>query len=269
MSQIIESKYDTENILNYLEKLRSNGYTKDILDEILNSIIPKNDMVQIKGIIDKSDNSYHPAFFDPNIKSIKIYPEQLESFILKLIHPTLKVFPHFDKKEIFNYYVIYTLIHEIEHVYQYLISKGYIDFPYKIVIEAYKELGGLKIYKNDNIIYSLLKYYSHFKQTQKPGFLLERNANVEAYILLRKIATFENNIDFQKFIEFQLSFQLMYGYKGLFNGAVEESYKRTMRNSLYKTLPKDEDISQEDRVRYELPIDKETRKKVLRKEFKI
>ena len=86
---------------------------------------------------------------------------------------------------------------------------------------------------------------------------------------MSKVAEYENNLKMNEFLEKQKSYCLLYGYKGIFNGAVEETYYKTLLGPLYKKFPKDEYIPLEDRVRYGLSIDSETRKKVLNKVFDI
>ena len=98
---------------------------------------------------------------------------------------------------------------------------------------------------------------------------MERSANVEAYDLLVKVAQYENNIEMLKILNDLLSYQLSIGYKGFDNGSIEKTYKKKGMIKVYNSFEFDEIIPIEDKVRYGLPINKETKKKVLNKQFKI
>jgi len=268
MSHIIKSDDDIKKMSEQLEILRRKGYTNDVLGEILTELIPNNENYQVKGIIENTDK---PALFNPYYRKINISPDCLHDYILKLNNSILKMYPNIEKEELFRNFVIFVLVHEVEHVYQHLIGNELIDNPYKLVIDAYKNLSTLKISKKTNPIYTqiMIRHFFSERIRNKPTFLLERNANVEAYDLLCKVANYENNLEIKKFFEDQISYQLTLGYNGFSNGSVEETYLELWASSIYDTFSKNENIPIEDRVRYGLPIDKETRKKVLRKEFKI
>ena len=62
---------------------------------------------------------------------------------------------------------------------------------------------------------------------------------------------------------------LQIGYRGIYNGSIEETYHKIWKGSLYNSFSKNEIIPVEDRVRYGLPIDISVRKQVLKKEFEI
>ena len=66
-----------------------------------------------------------------------------------------------------------------------------------------------------------------------------------------------------------LSYQISLGYRGLYNGSMEKTYKKKGIKSLYESFDYSEEIPTQEKVRYGLPIDSDTRKRVLKKEFKI
>lgn len=265
MSNIIKSNEDIIIASSQLENLRIKGYEKKSLEEVLATLIPNNDNFQVKSVI---GNFNKPAYFNQNDKTINISLENLEKYVFELINPILKAFPTLNQEELFYNYVVFVICHEIEHIYQYLIGNGYVNFSYQIISEAYKNLLTLKISKDISPIQAKLKIKKYFEQISKASSLLERNANIEAYDLLIKVADYENNLEIKKFIETQKSFCLTFGYKGFYNGAVEETYNKALLKYIYETFPKNENISLEEKVRYGLPIDRMTRKKVLKKEFK-
>lgn len=265
MSHIIKSEQDIVVVSKLLEKLRSKGYKDDVLEEILNTIIPQNQNLPIKVIV---GNSQIPAFFNAKQQKIEISPEVLKNFINKNFNLHMKLYPNLEK-EIFYNHILITLAHEVEHYYQSLIANEYVDFPYKIVVDGYKNLATLKFPKDLNPIIFKMKIKRYLKYHDVAESLLERNANVEAYDLLLKVAKYENNTEMLEILNFFLSCQLSLGYKGFNNGAMEKTYRKIGFTSVYNSFDHNEIIPVEDKVRYGLPIDNETRKKVLKKQFNI
>lgn len=282
MTNKTPENYDAKLISEQLEKLRSKGCTNNTFEEILNSLIPINNNYQVKGVIKNVPGE--TAFFNPIEKTIFISPVGFESLVKKMLNATT-VANHLsveELNELARYYILFVFLHEIGHVNQQLIQDKYIEFPYKTVVEAYKNIQSptktiLEAYNNLEcfqinittfpILFKML-LCNYKNQKDKPSFLLERNASIEAYDKLVQTARYELSSKIFRILRAQLSYILTYGYKGIYNGSVEESYSKTWQRSLYKQLPQNEDIPTEDRIRYGLPIDKETRNKVLKREFK-
>lgn len=261
MSHIIKTEHDIVIVSQLLEKLRSQGYKDDILEEILNTIVPQNINLPINVII---GNSQKPAFFNEKEKKIEVSSKILKNYINKQIVLLIRIYPDFEK-EIFNNHILLALVHEVEHYYQCLIENKYVDFQYKVVIDGYQNLKNLKLPKDLNPISALIKINRFFKYSDVADSLLERNANVEAYDLLLTVAKYENNKEMLKILRVLLSYQLSLGYKGLNNGSMEKTYRKKGIISVYNSFDHNEMIPIEDIVRYGLPIDRETRKKVLTK----
>lgn len=265
MSHILREEDDVVIISQLLEKFRNDGYKKDIIEETLNTIIPQNKSLPISIVF---GNSQIPAFFKEEEQKIEVSFEILKSYIGKQINFFVKMYPNLEK-EIFYNHILLALVHEVEHYYQCLVANEYIDFPYKIVVDGYKNLKNLKISKDLNQIIALIKINRFFSYSNNADSLLERSANVEAYDLLVKVAQYENNMEMVKVLGDLLSYQLSLGYKGWYNGSFEKTYKKKGLIDIYSSFNFDEIISIEDKVRYGLPIDLETKKKVLSKQFKI
>jgi len=266
MSHIFENDSGiVKTISEQLEKIKSKGYCSKLLEETLELIVPKNVDYPIDIVI---ANSKKPGFFDYDNKKIEISPESLKDSIENTIAPLMKRYPSLER-EIFNNYAIFALIHEVEHYYQYLIGNKYIDFPYQIVIEAYHNLLPLKIKKSENALCTLIKVRRYLRMLEKDDSLYERNANIEAFDLLCKVANYENNKEVYEILLYQMKCYLMTGYGLFHNGIIEKTYKSLLLSDLYESFCQNEDIPVEDRVRYGLPIDFETRKKVLTKSFDI
>lgn len=262
MSHIIKTEQDTIIVSQLLEKLRSKGCTEDVLDEILNTIIPQNQHLPIDIVFNASNV---PAAFSLEDKDIEISLNALKKYIDRVISILIKIHPTLEK-EIFYNHILLVLVHEVEHYYQCLILRGYVEFPYELVKEGYKNLFMLKISKDLNpaSVKAMIKNFSRY--SNKPDSLLERNANVEAYEALVKVAKYENNKEMLEILKELLLFNLSLGYKGLSNGSMEKTYRKKRMIEVYNSFDHTEDIPIQDRIRYGLPIDKDTRKKVLKKQ---
>lgn len=256
MSHIIKSDKDIENVDKQLILLQERGFNAEVLEEILKGFIPKNDRFQVETYID--DFCDEVAFF-PEYKRIQISPTYLQNYIFRLIDSIGDKNCNFNQDELFRYYVIFVLAHEVEHVYQYLIGYNYIDYPYNLVKEIYGNL--IFLDKKINSIHRQLLV----NKINKASLVFERNANVEAYDLLCKLAEYENNLSIKRFFDNQLSYYLKLGYTQHCNGTVEQTYNELLLMFLYKSLPKGENIPVDIRLRYGLPVDKEIRKKLLKK----
>ena len=117
MSYIIKSEQDIVELSYLLEKLRNKGYNNDLLEEIFNTIVPKNSHFPISVLFGKSKT---PVFFSVKDQKIWVSPERLKHFINITINILVKNYPNLEK-EIFYNFVLLVVLHEVEHYYQYLI----------------------------------------------------------------------------------------------------------------------------------------------------
>lgn len=240
--------------LHYLKKVGTNKIT---ILEILIDLIAETD----KEIINyEIDNSAFPICFNADNAKIYVSVEKLNQTIINSIKFLKRIFPNINEKEMFYYYTIFALTHETRHVNQYLIANEHIDAPYQIVKEVYQtmfKIGDLNFIQIKNLISEYL-YYLHNER-----LVIERNANIEACEILRNLARFEGNDEIANVFEETRQKNIIYGYDDRYNGSVEETYKRLYLKSLYDQLTKEEAIPIRDRILYGLPINEETRKKVL------
>ena len=100
MSFVNKSYNDVIKMQCQLELIRSRGYTKNVIEEILNNIIPSNYNIDI--II--NDIGEKPAFFDCSNNKIQISLDGLKDYLNKLIYKV----KFLDKKELFDFNVIFT-----------------------------------------------------------------------------------------------------------------------------------------------------------------
>lgn len=260
MSHIMCSE---EKISSYLDMIRSKKWDEDDILLILDGIIPKCDKTKIN--VDVSDKS-GPAYFDSELELVHINPSELNLYVsgytadMIIMNNDLSKCVH----DLYAYNLLYALIHEVEHVYQYLVGMGYISSPYEVIHDLYNKLF---VYKVTDI--SVIKDILLFRKmlySKKIDFVLERNANIETCELLRRVCEYENNKDIFGSINREYLLYMKLGYlKKKYNGSFDESFSKLWRKDLF-SCDINEDISTEERIRYGLPIDDESRKLLLRLE---
>lgn len=266
MSHIINSEKDIKILSQQLEKIRSKGYTDDVFEEVINTLIPNNKFFPID--VKPGDRTA----FRTKKRCITFCTEGLKKYLYKQLKVVIEEVPSNLRKELYDNCIFMALLHEIEHYYQYLIGQKYIDFPYQIVSDSYKDLFSTDFQIRDvilNPIYTTIKNAKYLYYSHQGYYLRERNANVEAYDALLKVIDYENNNELLEFFAAQILYQLSLGYDGKYNGSMEKSYMKTWNYSTYKSFDHTEEIPLEDRVRYGLPVDKDTKQKVLSYQFDI
>ena len=259
MSHIIGGEDDIKRISGYLDLIRSNGCNKDTIYKILNDIIPEGNNVSISIDISDSDG---PAFFDSQYKLIHINEEILDEYIKKYSSDMIRSNSNLCNCsfDLYAYNLLYTLVHEVEHVYQYMFAFSYLDAPYDIVRDLYNKLFKYDI--SDDLCYFIKKALVFRRNLYYPkfNFVLERNANVETCDLLKRVSEYENNHEILNSINNEWMSYIVLGYLNKrYNGSFDESFKKIWRKDLFDGVVSEE-ISVEERIRYGLPIDDESRK---------
>lgn len=263
--------------------LRSKGYNQKTIERILEELIPQNDKCIINYQITDNDSLFvKPAFFVPDERLVKISLNLLGNYINNQTRK-VRVSKEYEEElrdELFRRMVIFTILHEIEHVKQYFIAEEFSECPYQTVVNLYrnilifgqkikntdnKEL--MKLRKDWNEIKKILFYISLHRYSHK--FFLERNANLVVYDALTKVCQHEGDLSFLPFFENQKLCDMANGYQGIWNGPVERSYRKLLSGNIFKELLIDEEIPTVDRVCYGLLVDVKTRIKLVNKKFKI
>ena len=177
-----------------------------------------------------------------------------------------------DIEKMAAYYQAFSLLHEVEHGYQFLIARDRIPFKYREVKDSYKGIIE-SIYPKKRLIpcsIKELKCHISFLKYQKNAydFVLERNAEVEA--------AFDTNIlakesDDEKVAEIFESLGLAFlniGYEENNNGCVYQTFEGILRKKEYDKIIKDPTMNEETRLRFGLNIKEETRKELIKKREK-
>lgn len=283
MSSLISSSAEIGKISNLLEMLRSKGYNQKTIERILEELIPQNDKCIINYQITDNDSLFvEPAVFDSSNNIINISLNVLRNY-LECQTKNIRVSKEYEEElrdGLFKRMVIFSILHEVEHVKQYFIAEGFSECPYKTIINLYKNIFhfGQDVKKTDNKdlielrkewneVKKLLFFISSHRYSHK--FFLERNANVVVYDALVKVCEYEDDLTFLPFFLSQKIFEIANGYEGIWNGSAERSYYKFLSGNVFKSLLEDEEISMHDRVCYGLPVDIKTRIKVVKKKFEI
>lgn len=264
MSHIIKSDEDIVTMSKNIDILRTKEYSKDIIYQMLLQIIPTNEKYQV---VPEVNSTGYTAYFSGYEKKIHVNYEAVKKYVEEAIKWIVEQYPSLEnqKNDIFAYMTFFVLSHEVEHVYQHLIGEEFIDNPYLLVKQAYKNISNYCFKDNMNGIWIDILIERYKRQKDRATFVLERNANVEVYEMLSRIATYENNPNLHLFLNNQYLWYSVCGYlKMRNNGPFEESYRNIWRHRQYKSFDFTEDIPFEDRIRYGLPIENDKRKELLK-----
>ena len=256
MKLINVSDEEIKALAEKLHTIKQYGSNEETLSEALEYLIPKNE--KMIGI--EINDNLGAVTFDLDEEKVKISVKKLKYLIEKSIVILKKIFPDVNEQEMFNYYILYALTHEVRHVYQYLIGEGFIETPYQIVQKTYKDIMNIGMLKTNfirNYISSILYGFHHER------LVIERNANIEACEFLKSIAEYEENKPIVNVFEQVKQRNISYGYDDIYNGSIEETYKKLCLTPFYNELPNCDNIPIKDKILYGLPINEETKTKIL------
>lgn len=265
MSIILENKNNLESLKRYICYLKEYSIDENLIKEIIDFLIPTINNEKTASYTVKY-NGIKAAIYNTKYKNINISLYKLE----KVIERELIDYKVRDLDSLKAYLIMFALLHEIAHLYQHLISEGKINSP-KIVALSYKEL--IKIVtKSDSIIprpiTDTLKFIRHLIYSKNQFYyLLERNANIEAFELINTVAKELN--DTECVLQFEDLYNLcnIIGYKNNYNGSIEETFNKLFMRNKYQNLYNkfNEQMDTSDRVRYGLDIDHKTKIELLKK----
>ena len=266
----IREKDNLLKLKSYMSKLDGNT-SIEIINDILNELVPKTDNNKnMIGVIVSEGNKFssRPGYM-PSSNTIIIPKDNLIRNSDNSAELLAKEFCYDDKEKLSSYYQMFSLLHEVEHGYQFLIAKGILKFPYIEVKAGYEGIIN-SIYQKNSIIpnpirdlrcgISFLKY-----QANAYSFVLERNAEVEASndtcLLAREVGD-EEIADI--FDAFTLAFQFV-GYEENEKGCMYQTYLGILRKRIFDRIKQDDNMSEEDRLRFGLSISNETRNTLMKR----
>lgn len=151
-------------------------------------------------------------------------------------------------------------MHELEHSYQACISKGVVITPsillqscYNLFFKSKDEFTSLSLDEKTRCIIQELIYGVR----NKGLFALERNANLESFDLIYRLASLESNEDMIKLFEELRMFTALIGYNHNGPGVLVHTAKSLLQYDKLRGFEEIETFSFEEKVRYGMPISDE------------
>ena len=267
MSNIIKDKDGLlllKDIVTYTQK---NDLTVDYLEDILDYLLPKDNDKLLTGYYVREKGNI-TGMFVPDSNKVLLSINQMNYWLDRQVNDFSDEYKISNKKLFKSYMIIFMLTHEIEHAYQYLISKDIVDFSNDVLKKAYQGLFDLMAKKHyilprpitltrrmiSKILYKL----------KENGYLLERNANILSMELVSKSALFNDDIEIYKIFDDMMRTYLVCGYTDGNIGSIHETYHDILMEDKYRKFYHDTLIDDKDKVRYGFEIDDNTRSKILK-----
>lgn len=248
---------EISTLVNLLEYLNTHDKNDKTYQYIIESLIPN----KIDYRLDTNDN--HTAQFVPNTRTIEVNMNKIDEWLNYNTEYLSERFNISDKPLLSNYLILNMFIHEIQHSKQYLISTGELE-SYQILKEGYNYIFKLMQAQGiENV--PIVGFFSKVARLTKlvlynrkhDSYVLERDANLESFHLLRKLAKEINDKNLKKSFALYESNILRLGYEDTCDGALKQTFYELGMKSEYDKLPKNEEIDYQDRIRYGLEIDEE------------
>lgn len=268
MSNIITEKEDLLFLSNIIKYINKNDINKEYLEEILKQLLPKkNGENLIRNNI--GENGITTAVFSPRTESIKISINKMNEWLDSNSKDLSEMYKINDVNTLKSFLFLFMITHEIEHSYQYLISKGKIESPTKIITQGYKGIFDLLIPDKHIIprpIKETRRTLSVFLYKLKENFyILERNANIESTDLLIELAAFMEREDMINLFKDIHDTCIEIGYTENSKGSLDETYRKILLYDRYKKFYEETNLKEEEKIRLGLNISEETRQKILKK----
>ena len=266
MSNIIKNDNDLDCVIKFINGVYNNGLEKESLEELLNSLIPKSNGKSIINYRLTNQKSF-TALFEPLTQTIEISFDRLNNWLKNNIKDFEKHYKIDDIRMFYAYLALFVITHEIEHSYQYLLGNGLVEGN-KTMSLYYKYLENL-FQKDESLFPNTIKRFKRvlsllLYKAQENKYILERNANIEALDLLCQCAIKMNRQDMFDIFNGMRNLFLKQGYYDSNKGNIEETYRNILMYHKYKKVKVDQSLDENERVRYGLPINEETRSKILK-----
>ena len=240
-----------------------------ILSNFCNLAVPKYDNGKsMVGVVVASNSKRKPGYM-PAQNTIYIPSRSFIEIAENSAKALANFYEYEDIDKLKKYYEIFGILHETEHAYQFLITNGKINFPYPEVKEGYQRLISF-LYNKYSIVRNPILARKNIKSFKLYNmfpydYILERNANVEAAndtsLLAKEIG--EDKVG-EIFDSLALSYT-NFGYEDDNLGCMYHTYDELMPKKEYDKITKDENMTDEERIRFGLKISEQTHKKLQKK----
>ena len=255
-------------LADFIKRINADNLVMEEVGEVVRELLPrKEDKTLINYNI--KDKGFDIAKFIPKTRSINLCMHRINEWLDKNVKDIAQLYNENDVAILRKYMFIYMLTHEISHSYQYLISKGLIESPNKVLKDAYNglfEVLNPKEYIIPRPIKQTRRYISLALYKKNENFyLLERNANVESTDLVSRVALYNDNEDMYSLFKRMENTWLRCGYIDSTIGSIEETYTKILMHDKYKKFCNEVSMSIDEKIKYGFNIDEEERQKLLQK----
>lgn len=192
MSHIIKSKDDLLLVKDVFDLLKKDTISVGLLEEVVKVLLPRDDDGKLLVGYELHDVNGGFSRYSLSDNCLKLSVDEMYKWVDANSQKFIRQFDVSDVSLFREYVKLLILVHEIEHSYQYLMAFGKVMAPcdiissgYRLIIDTllgynYDKMG--KIEKLRNII-GFIRY-----NRNNGSYVIERNANVEAFDLLQQLA---------------------------------------------------------------------------------
>ncbi len=265
MSHIKEKK-ELLKLKYYLESLAGEKASYDIVSRLFNNVVPKNvHGKNLVGVVVAGAGNDKTTGFMPFHNTIYV---PFKPFLVETQESAEnlgEVFDYDDYDKLSAYYRLFAALHEAEHGYQFLIANEKIPFKYNEVKDGYKYLV-MHCFNKHN-------YVKHCSRKDNPiikkyfenpyDYVFERNAMVEACDDTSFIAGEMKDDEIRDIFDSYKDSIMVNGYEASRMGSMIYTYESLLPKNMYDKVEKDSNMPMEERARFGLEVDEETRAKVL------
>ena len=267
MSHIVKNKEDLILLKDKFDIMRKEKeISVNLLEDIVVSLIPKNNDGELYLGYDLRNVGALISSFSFSDNEVRLSVDEMTRFNNRNCIKFIDRFGIRDIDLFKDYMFLMIILHEIEHGYQYLMAYGVEPVPCKLISDGYRliidtllgrgyeNLGFIKNIKND------LSHFLYYKNCSK--YVIERNANVEAFDLLQKLAISNDHYELSVVFNQIRNAMAMWGYMDNNKGSFDETCRKMLIGNEYRDFDHSYELSDIDSFRYGLPISDEFREKI-------
>lgn len=256
MSNFIKSDDDLMHLKEFADHLRNSDCDYSFLKDFLETFIRKDE--EGNALTDYSLESNLPCSYriTNNLLTLELNDLLQKAYRDASITLDLYNFQENSLKDAESYAILQILFHELEHSFQGLVARGIKETRSTMLNSCYKQEYDLfsKYYQNpgfyDCFRLALFMTYAFNKKAS----IFERNANIESYNALLKLANLEGNDEMIRFLKDARLVRALYGYSFSRRGSLVTT-SRFMLSSLFLDGKEEKyTLPFEDKVRYGLPL---------------
>lgn len=268
MGNIVHSTEEFDYLKNFVVDINNKAIKKETVEEFLHRLVPKDEFGNELVHVLVKDKGNVTAMFYPRFESIEVSINKIKDWLSFNSKDLSEYFKVSDTKLLNNYLFLMVLTHELEHSYQYLMGKGVISAPCKMVHQGYRALFDLLVSKDYIIprpvkqVRRVVSLVAYKKKENK--YLLERNAQVDSLDLISEIALSNGHDEMYKVFTNMKNTFAIFGYENNADGTLVNTFNDIhMKDKMSKMDQSIDSLDMDTRFRFGLPVDEQLREKIL------